>query len=347
MKLKPQDFFIGVIDFFSVILPGALVTYFLKGLLYADVFGIERVFPSPETKTQQWIVFLLATYIIGNIIFLIASLLLDRLVYDKYLRDRFFKKNFDLSYHTATAIREQYIPSESWINHLINTKKLKEIEKLFRKEKREIINTYKWAQNYLAVKFPETLADIRKLEADSKFFRSLVVAFIIIALVLLGKAEWIGAVCFFVLSLLCLYRYGDLRYKSTERAYELIITVNHLEKQAITEPGVQFRDNRARFLPSIDVVAQYQNRITTLTKGLRGATKVLAIPENETWEVSKSASFERLYCLNGKSTAKMKTDNDEEIKIIMTPNAIIPLPAKSSFEISNEQQEPLMLLILR
>ncbi len=66
MKLKPQDFFIGVIDFFSVILPGALVTYFLMGLLYADVFGTGKVFPLPETKTQQWIVFLLTTYIKGS-----------------------------------------------------------------------------------------------------------------------------------------------------------------------------------------------------------------------------------------------------------------------------------------
>lgn len=128
MKLRPQDFFIGVIDFFSVILLGALVTYFLKGLLYADVFGTDKIFPSPETKTQQWIVFFLATYIIGNIIFLIASLLLDKLAYDKHLRNRFYKKNFDLSYHTATAIRDQYLPSESCISQLINAKKLKEKE---------------------------------------------------------------------------------------------------------------------------------------------------------------------------------------------------------------------------
>lgn len=349
MNLKPTDFFIGVTDFFAVILPGALVTYFLKGLLYANVFGAGKVFPLPETDVQKWIVFLLATYIIGHIIFIMASFLLDKFIYDRFLRNIFFKKNFDLCYHTATAIRDQYIDSNLWIKQLITAKKLKdkEIESLFKKDKREIINTYKWALQFLSIKVPETLFDIKKFEADSKFFRSLVIAFIIIGAVLLGKAEWIGAACFFVLSLLSVYRYGSLRYKSTERAYAHIITVNHLEKQVETEPDVQCRDNRAKFLPSVDIVSPYQNRIAALTQGLQGSTEVLAIPENETWEVSKSASFETLYCMNGKCVAYIKTNNDEESKTIIIPNAIIPLPAKSSFEISNNQQEPLILLTLR
>ncbi len=348
MKLKPQDFFIGVIDFFSVILPGALVTYFLMGLLYADVFGTGKVFPLPETKTQQWVVFLIATYIIGNIIFLIASLLLDKLVYDKYLRNRFFKKNFDLSYHTATAIRDQYLLSESWISQLITTKKLKEeeVEELLKKDKHEIINTFKWAQHFLTVKFPEALVDIRKLEADSKFFRSLVVAFIIIGAVLLVESEWLSG-CFLILSILSLFRYGDLRYKSTQKAYELIITINHLEKGSTSAPGMQTQDNRIMYLMSEKEIAPYQERISQLIKGLRVTSEALAIPMGKTWKVLNSSEFETLYCMSGKCVAIIETGNDGEERVVLTPDAISPLPSKSSYKITNKQQEPLLLLSVK
>lgn len=349
MDLKPQNFFIGVIDFFSVILPGALVTYFLNGLLYTRFFGDGKVFLLPETKVQKWIVFLFATYIIGNIIFLIGSFLFDTMVYDKLLRNVFFKKNYDLGYHTATAIRKQYISSESWINQLVATKKLKEqeIEKLFKKDKREIINTFKWAQHFLSIKYPEILVEIKKFEADSKFFRSLVVAFIIIGAVLLGKEEWISATCFFVLSLLSLYRYGELRYKSTERAYELIITINHLEKSSLTEISTQIEDNRARFLASDKAIASYRNRISALTQGLRVSSEVIAIPMNETWTAMNSSTSETLYCLSGRCVANIKKGNEGEEKIVFTSGAVIPLPSKASFEITNKHPEPLLLLSIK
>lgn len=349
MNIKPSDFFIGVIDFFSVILPGALVTYFLKGQFYSRFFGDGKTFPLPENAVQGWIIFLLATYIIGNIIFLIGSFLFDTMVYDKLLRNAFFKKNLDLAYHTATAIREQFIPSASWINQLVATKKLKEqeIEKLFKKDKREIINTFKWAQHFLSIKYPETLVEIKKFEADSKFFRSLVVSFIIIGAVLLGKEEWISATCFFVLSLLSLYRYGELRYKSTERAYELIITINHLEKSPLAEISIQTMDNRARFLASDKVAAPYQGRIAALTKGLQVSSEVVAITMNETWKVMNSTTSETLYCLSGRCVAKIKKVNEDEEKVILTSGAIIPLPLKSSFEINNRQPEPLLMLSVK
>jgi hypothetical protein len=69
--LKPSDFFIGVVDFFAVILPGALITFFLKGAFYTRAFGEGKLFPRPESELQGWIVFLLITYVAGNLIFVI------------------------------------------------------------------------------------------------------------------------------------------------------------------------------------------------------------------------------------------------------------------------------------
>jgi hypothetical protein len=348
MELKPSDFFIGVIDFFSVILPGALVAYFLKGLFYADVFGEGKAFPAPETAAQRWVIFLLATYIIGNIVFVIGSLLLDSFVYDKLLRNILFKKNFDLSYLTATAIRDQYLDSESWIERHVAAKCLDEAEvkKLREKKRREVINTFKWAQLYLAAKSPEILNEVRRLEADSKFFRSLVIAFAFIGGVLVWEREGVSGVWFFVLSILSLYRYGDLRYKSTEKAYEAVITLDNLTKPPV-ETDARREDNRTRFLASKETSALYQTRIAALNEGLHLSSELLDIPQDATWKVLNSSSAETLFCLRGGCLVKVKEDTGAEQAIALSINAIASLPSNSSFEIANQQRESLLLLSLK
>ena len=51
----------------------------------------------------------------------------------------------------------------------------------------EIFNTYKWALCFIGINNSELLIDVKKHEADSKFFRSLIIAFLIIAFAILLK----------------------------------------------------------------------------------------------------------------------------------------------------------------
>ena len=347
MDYKPSDFFIGVIDFFSVLLPGALLTFFLKGLLYRRLFGEGMVFPALNNEAQKAIAFLLATYVVGNLIFLMGSLLLDNLVYDKFLRNTFFRKNFDLAYLAATSIREQHLASETAIDQIVAAKKLTAADetKLLAKDRREVVNTFKWAQDYLAVRYPATLTDLQKQVADSKFFRSLVVAFLIISGVLLFKGNWIWAASFFVLSFLSAYRYGELRYKSTEKAYELIITVNHLDKPPAAE-NIQLQDNRARFAASAEAVRAYQARTAALVKGMRFSVELLEIPRTETWRVHDAQFAEVLFCLRGSSLLISRVESVEE-KTSLSPGALVPLSPRSSFELTNSGQESLLILALK
>jgi hypothetical protein len=48
MNFDPQKFFIGLMDFFSILLPGALLTYLLMG----DVGPIVRDFNSSVTTLR-------------------------------------------------------------------------------------------------------------------------------------------------------------------------------------------------------------------------------------------------------------------------------------------------------
>ncbi|CAM4076772.1 hypothetical protein ZONE111905_00230 [Zobellia nedashkovskayae] len=342
--VRPTDFFINVTDFFSVLLPGALVVYFIKGLTFSKMFGSEGVFPAPETALQAWLLFLLATYIIGHITFLLGSLLLDKLVYNKFLRITFFKRNHDLAYHSATLIRQRFIPTDEVLNQIRVTKKIVKDQYQIIKENpnRELLNTYKWVLSYFALHRPEVLAEVKKMEADSKFFRSLVIALLFIGVVLVLQGSGY-AVLFFVLMLLSIYRYGDLRYKSTQRAYELILTKFHdkkLKKRAVVPTS---HNNVERFQPSNEKTILYKDKISKITAGLSRKSTLLSIEEHNTWASDSRPNPSEFYCIEGKGTIKLLEKNGSDISFL-SPGAIINVPPKTAFEISSQKGEPLLLV---
>jgi hypothetical protein len=352
MEIKPQNFFIGVVDFFSVILPGALITYFLMGIINDSLFGDNKVFALLGSEAAKWIAFLITTYIIGNLIFVVASLLLDQLIYDKLLRNIFFKKNFDLSYHAATNIRDEYVPTSSLLNQIISSGKLKpeEVVKLFSKPKQEIINTYKWSQVFLAFKNPGIIDEVKKLEADSKFFRSLVIAFLIIGFVLLFGNEGGDitiSISVFVLALLSLYRYGDLRYKSTEKAYELIITINHFDKLQVDNKTKSESDFNIRTPATGKKTESIQSRILGLKRGYNVDTETIVISSHDKWTHSDISTKENIIVLEGKCIARVKEENAQVRDHFLSSNALLGLSPRSTLEITNNQPEPLIFLIAK
>src|SRR5437588_11393920 len=78
MSFEPQKFFIGVIDFFSILMPGAMLTYLGKDWV-ARKFDLTDGFPLDSTEAG--LVFFFASYLLGHFVFLISSALVD-CVYD-------------------------------------------------------------------------------------------------------------------------------------------------------------------------------------------------------------------------------------------------------------------------
>jgi hypothetical protein len=81
MSCEPEKFFIGLIDFFSILLPGALLTYLLNddvGPWLFTIAGYQKL-----VGMQGWIAFIFSSYLLGHFIFLLGSWLLDDRVYDK------------------------------------------------------------------------------------------------------------------------------------------------------------------------------------------------------------------------------------------------------------------------
>src|SRR5512132_1443205 len=176
MGFEPQKFFIGLVDFFSVLLPGALLTYALRALLRPW---------TPADATERWVAFLFAAYLIGHFVFLLGSVLLDDYVYDRirdatrgaqirrlaageerpsfalrWLARLFFKDGVDAPLQQAVRIKERHLAPLGAEGS---------------------INAFQWCKARLVLEHPPAIAEVERLEADSKFFRSLIV--VLLALV--------------------------------------------------------------------------------------------------------------------------------------------------------------------
>jgi 8-oxo-dGTP pyrophosphatase MutT (NUDIX family) len=230
MNFEPQKFFIGLIDFFSVLLPGALLTYLLKdswGPIFLGTAAYEAL-----GSTEGWIVFLFSSYLLGHFIFLLGSLL-DEIAYDpirtgtaakqveklaagkklswaftRALASLLFKRNSDTTVRQAARIKEHYLAPL----HASSA-----------------INAFQWCKARLATESPEALATVNRFEADSKFFRSLVIVLLILFLPaqLTGRPP-IGIWGLVLLALaigLALWRYIDQRLKAIDQAYWFVITL--------------------------------------------------------------------------------------------------------------------------
>jgi hypothetical protein len=69
MHLGPERSFIGLMDFFSILLPGALLTLLLMGEVGPAVLG-DRY--AQLAGAEAWAAFLFASYLFGHLVFLLA-----------------------------------------------------------------------------------------------------------------------------------------------------------------------------------------------------------------------------------------------------------------------------------
>lgn len=82
--MKPGDAFLGVIDFFSTLVPGAVAAFLL---LNQDLLSLPSGWPLKWASTEGWAVFVVSAYLLGHGIAAASSLLLDGPVYDRiYVR---------------------------------------------------------------------------------------------------------------------------------------------------------------------------------------------------------------------------------------------------------------------
>jgi 8-oxo-dGTP pyrophosphatase MutT (NUDIX family) len=234
MNFDPKNFFIGLIDFFSIILPGAILTYLLKDDGWGWVFRGERSLPD---GTEGWMVFVLASYLLGHFIFLLSAWL-----------DEWYD-------HTRKATLNHQIKQLAWHGKLLPQWYRAMIWLVFKREqdiavdragriKRHYlnklggstaVNTFQWSKARLAIEHPESLATVQRFEADSKFFRGLVIVLLLLIIwwAVHGRCG-ITLACMGLL-LMALWRYMEQRHKATNQAYWSVITLEAKDGAFVAE----------------------------------------------------------------------------------------------------------------
>jgi hypothetical protein len=202
--MKPGDFLIGVLDFFAILLPGAMATWLTVQYVPAPVlldalsFGLDG-----QGQPTEWVTAgaaLLASYVLGHFVFM-AGARLDG-SYDHWRR-RTKPQGRDNIYNAARKVQKTLTAdlADDW-------------------------TTLKWARAYIQVKAQHARAEIDRLEADQKFFRSLVVISAAFAAhFFLREAAPVPGLIAVGAAILSFNRYVEQRWKMTELTYGTAVIV--------------------------------------------------------------------------------------------------------------------------
>jgi hypothetical protein len=147
-EYKPSDFFIGIVDFFAILLPGSLLCFLFLDF-EAKIFG--PVLPPLNGDVQRWVAFAVASYISGHFLFAMGGAW-DHL-YDSTYRRYKIRRDGDLS-KSVTPLFAGHPGYSDKIPLVI------------------------WATAFVRAKSDAAASEIDRLEADSKSFRGLSVALV-------------------------------------------------------------------------------------------------------------------------------------------------------------------------
>lgn len=210
MGAKPADLFVGVVEFFSVLLPGAFLTFAFERLPATRVFG--SVLPALRDPSERWIAFAFSSYLVGHFVFQIGSLLDGS--YDRWVRPRKARGTADRLYLLARKLK-------------IEEDRMDEA----------VINTFKWCNSYIRTRNDAAIAVVDGLEASHKFFRSMVVAFLAFALLCavnstLGGSRLSAMLVSLILMVVSYWRFSELRWKMTQANYLYYVQLKNVPREA-------------------------------------------------------------------------------------------------------------------
>lgn len=234
MNFEPQKFFIGLVDFFAIIMPGAVLAYLLKN-------GAPALTGPWQLDTfERAAVFLFASYLLGHLISLLGSPL-DEKIYQP-LRDC---TDFGQTRHLAKEVRGKNANKEAtlawpFFRRLAKSKWLFDenadealkpvvrlkVASLDRLSASGAVNAFQWSKIRLGKEHPGALLEVNQFEASSKFFRSFTVVLAILAVFYAIRGCGCYALICLVLLFPALWRYIDQRFKSTQQAYWAVLTID-------------------------------------------------------------------------------------------------------------------------
>jgi hypothetical protein len=203
---KPSDFFVGITEFFSVLMPGAAITLVLLAIgkdQLAHYLGLSPF----SGENIQYIAFFAVSYVLGHITDMIGAFLLDLLYDATYVRWKNRK---------SAANGPQSLESRAG-----------EIASI---SKPRADRLHQWCRSSIVLKSPAAFTEIEELQAHSKFFRGMVTVAVTAAALLLVPP--LSAQHFILLGLCVVFafgsflRYSYLRWKAVQQSYRFFVLLH-------------------------------------------------------------------------------------------------------------------------
>lgn len=248
MGYKLSDFYVGVVDFFSVLLPGALLAFlFRDSYVWREIIG--PTLPSIQEGLQEWAVFIVASYLLGHFVNLVASyldhsydFLMGRQGKGGRIQAFLVRRSLIRGIHgpalrARDAMRKTFVTGRD-LEALPRRVMAIRNERLNDAADNDLINAFQWAKINLLLQHPAAAVEVQRLEADSKFFRSLVIVLSLTCITLVIKTAWLALVACIILTILSFWGYVKRRWKGVTLAYMYYIASEHLPNSEVaSEPS--------------------------------------------------------------------------------------------------------------
>ena len=212
---KLSSLFVGVVDFFAALLPGAATVGVL--LYFAPSWYVAQVRAVTGSENVTIAAALVAAYILGQVMNATGGWVLDW-IYDMFYdpergwfvanEGRFPRLVKWSQEYPSTRIATGVIEERGAVRKDNLRKALDSVAPA------EAGNVYQRVRGYLAHTAPAAFEQIERMESEQKFFRTATVATIVIAYAV--HEPWLCLVAAFLMT-----RYVDRRRKTIERAYML------------------------------------------------------------------------------------------------------------------------------
>lgn len=320
MNFKPSNFYIGIIDLFAILLPGAIATLAIFHFTRFDLAGWLRI-PATNSDLYIFLLFLLSAYLLGHIISQLSAYL-DSWLYDP-LKNHVYRDQKRLN--LVKAIRNKYHPVE---------------------EAEAYVNNFEWAQARLLKELPAAVDEIERYTADSKFFRGLILIFLVLAALFAYQNNLILATGCVLIMLFAGIRYFGKRRKATETAYKYVIflenryTLDGDDGDETTPPPDEDQ-------PGVPPPAEYANLIQFLTMGFNVRLAYMEIAKKSDWTAPSLRRPETVYCLSGRGWLQLQDSTNHQLdRTWLSPNASLTVPAGRKLHFENPGDDPLAIILV-
>lgn len=317
MNLKPTSFYISTIDLMAILLPGVIATLMIQYMAPIDFVSALGI-SADRAVLYEAVLFLFSSYLLGRVISQFSALLdwihapLARRIY----RDQ---RRLELT----RSIRRTY--------HSL-------------KEGERYLNNFEWARARLLKELPEAVGEIERYQANSKFFRGLILIFLALAVLLFWESQTAWGVAALLMAAFSVVRYFHKRRKATEAAYGYVIFLDNRYPGDINgecEPQPHAFDP-----PVYEPPARFDEIIRFLTAGFGTQGQYWEVAGNARWK--SAAPLPRrhtLVCLAGTGWVKLRHGSPHEAaRIWLSPNGSISVPSQRELELDNPARDPFSLV---